>query len=167
MAGQAGAGRAGAVRAGGRMRCVWITAVAAMALALAVAACAPIVRNHGYVPTDEDLALLTVGLDTRDSVAQLVGRPSAQGLLGDTGWFYVQSRFETRGPREAREVDRQVVSISFDDSGRVANIERFGLAEGKVVPLSRRVTETNVRGIGLIQSLFQNFGRLTAGQLLN
>lgn len=156
MAGQAGAGRA-------RRAALAV----AMGLGLLLAACSPIVRNHGYAPTDEDLALIEVGVDTRETVARAVGRPSAQGLLGEDGWFYVQSRFESRGPREPREVERQVVSISFDERGRVANVERFGLAEGRVVTLSRRVTETNVRGLGLIQSLLQSFGRLSAGNLLN
>ncbi|HMO07246.1 MAG TPA: outer membrane protein assembly factor BamE [Paracoccaceae bacterium] len=156
MAGGAGSGKAR--RAG---------LAATVGLAVALAACAPIVRNHGYAPTEEDLALLSVGVDTRETVAQSVGRPSAAGLLNDTGWFYVQSRFEQRGPREAREVDRQVVAITFDDRGTVTNIERFGLAEGRVVPLSRRVTETNVRGMSFIRSLFQSFGRISAGQLLD
>ncbi len=132
-----------------------------------VAGCAGIERNHGYVPADTDLALLEVGRDTRDTVAQVVGRPSASGLLNDQGWYYVQSRFRHFGPREPQEIDRQVVAITFTEAGRVENIERFGLADGQVVALSRRVTETNIRGISLIRQLFSNFGRIRAGDLLD
>lgn len=139
--------------------------LAGLALFLATA-CAPVVRNHGYVPSDLELAAIEVGVDTRDTVAEKVGRPSVQGLLNDVGWFYVQSRWETRGARAPMEVDRQVLAISFDDAGTVANIERFGLERGKIVPLSRRVTESNVKGMGVIRQLLGNLGRLNAGNLL-
>jgi outer membrane protein assembly factor BamE (lipoprotein component of BamABCDE complex) len=140
--------------------------LAALTLVLATA-CAPVVRNHGYVPSDQELAADEVGTDTRDSVAEKVGRPSVQGLLDDTAWFYVQSRWETRGARAAQEVDRQVLAISFNEAGTVANIERFGLERGKIVPLSRRVTESSVQGMGVLRQLLGNLGRLNAGQLLS
>jgi outer membrane protein assembly factor BamE (lipoprotein component of BamABCDE complex) len=129
-------------------------------------ACATIVRNHGYVPDETELALIEVGVDTRDTVAQKIGRPSAQGLLNDVGWFYIQSRFEHFGPREPKEVERQVVAITFSEGGTVDNIGRFGLEDGRVVEISRRVTETNIKGIGFIRQLFSNFGRIRAGDLL-
>ncbi|PRX35015.1 Outer membrane protein assembly factor BamE, lipoprotein component of the BamABCDE complex [Meinhardsimonia xiamenensis] len=151
---------------GGRFRARAARAAVIGALIALVAACAPIVTRHGYVPTDEDLQDIVVGVDTRESVASAVGRPSAAGILSDSGWYYVESRFETRGWREPREVDRQVVAISFDDSGVVTNIERFGLERGRVVVLSRRVTDSNVKGIGFLQQLMGNIGRVTADQLV-
>lgn len=131
-----------------------------IAAVLFVAACSTVYRNHGYVPTEQDLALIEVGVDTRETVSEKIGRPSASGLLNDVGWFYVQSRWAYRGAFEPREIERQVVSITFSESGRVQNIERFGLERGKVVPISRRVTESNVRGLSLIQQLLGSFGRV-------
>lgn len=132
-------------------------------LMVVVAACSTIYRNHGYVPTEDELATLEVGKDTRETVTEKVGRPTASGLLNDVGWFYVQSRFAYRGAFEPREIDRQVVAITFSDAGTVQNIERFGLERGKVVPLSRRVTETNVKGLGIIRQLLGSFGRIAPG----
>ena len=136
-------------------------------LLFVVAACSTIYRNHGYVPTDDELALVEVGKDTRETLTEKIGRPTAAGLLNDTGWFYVQSRWETRGARAPQEVDRQVVAITFDEAGTVANVERFGLERGKIVPLSRRVTTPNVKGMGVIRQIFGNLGRLSAGQVLD
>ena len=133
---------------------------------LALVACNPIIRNHGYVPVEEDLALLEVGVDTKETAAPKVGRPSANGLLNDDAWYYVQSQWEARGPREPVEVDRQVVVLSFSESGTLQNVEKFGIEKGQVVPLSRRVTETNVRRQSVLKALFANFGRLGAAQLL-
>jgi outer membrane protein assembly factor BamE (lipoprotein component of BamABCDE complex) len=142
----------------------WV--VVGIAMVLLAAACTPLYRNHGYVPPDEDLSLIEVGVDTRETVAAKVGRPSTAGLLNDTGWYYVQSRWETRGPREPVEVDRQVVAISFTPEGTVTDIGRYGLQDGQVVALSRRVTESNVQGAGFIRQLFGNIGGLRAEQIL-
>lgn len=138
--------------------------LAGMLLILAMAACSPIYRNHGYVPDDDQLELVEVGKSTREDVAVAVGRPSVQGVLDESGWFYVQSQFKQSGISAAEEVDREVVSISFDKRGIVSNVERFGLEQGRVVALSRRVTQSNVQGITFLKQLFRNLGRVdTAG----
>jgi outer membrane protein assembly factor BamE (lipoprotein component of BamABCDE complex) len=139
--------------------------VAALTIAF-LGACTPIVRNHGYVPLEEDLALLTVGVDTRETVAATVGAPGASGVIDSGGYYYVRSRWETVAWRAPKEVERQLVAVSFDEDGVVENIERFGLEDGRVVPLSRRVTRTTIRNISFIRQLLGSFGRLTADQLL-
>ncbi len=138
----------------------------AMAVFL-VAACTNLDRKHGYVPSDEDLQQIVVGVDTKDSVADVVGRPTTSGILSDGGWFYVQSKFRAYGWRERQEIDREVVSISFEPDGTVANIERFGLEDGRVIAISRRVTDSNIRGVSFLRQLFGSIGNFTAEQLLN
>lgn len=134
---------------------------------LVTLACAPVYRNHGYVPSDDELALIVVAKDSRDSVAATIGRPSAAGLLNDHGWYYVQSRWKHAGALPPREEDRQVVAITFDDAGIVENVERFGLEKGRVVAISRRVTDTTIKGRGLLAQLFGNLGRISADQFFN
>ena len=34
---------------------------------LALAGCSATYRNHGYIPTDEDLGQIQIGVDTKDS----------------------------------------------------------------------------------------------------
>lgn len=138
----------------------------ALGAALLAAGCTAIYRNHGYVPTEEDLATVQVGKSTRDDVATAVGRPSSTGLLQGAGWFYVGSRWKYYGARAPEEVDRQVVAISFDDKGVVSNVERFGMERGEVVVLSRRVTRSNIKGISFIRELLGSIGRVSAGKLL-
>lgn len=159
-----GARRRGGIAGGAGRPGLRLTAALA-GLCLLVASCAAIYRNHGYVPPDDELALVEVGTDTRETVAEKIGRPSAEGLLNDTGWFYVQSRFETYGPREPKEIDRQVVAVTFSDRGTVENIARYGLEDGRVIEISRRVTETNIKGIGFVRQLLSNFGRIRLDQI--
>lgn len=135
-------------------------------LSLSLIACAPIYRNHGYMPEQLELDAIQIGA-SREEVATAIGRPSASGLLNDVGWFYVQSRWEHKGGRSPVEIDRQVVAISFSEAGNVTNIERFGLERGRVVALSRRVTETNIKGMGFLRQLFGSIGRLRADQLVD
>ncbi|HLQ17955.1 MAG TPA: outer membrane protein assembly factor BamE [Tabrizicola sp.] len=137
-----------------------------LALVATVAACSPVYRNHGYVPTEQDLALIEVGKDTRETVGEKIGRPSTSGLLNDVGWFYVQSRYKHFGPRAPQEIERQVLAVTFSEAGTVENIARYGLEDGKVVQISRRVTEPNVKGLSFIQQILGSFGRLQAGELL-
>ena len=136
-------------------------------LLVAVSACSTGERRHGYVPPDEDLNQITVGVDNVDTVAELVGRPSTSGILADSGWYYVQSTFSNYGYREPKEIDREVVAISFDEAGVVQNIERFGLEDGRVVAISRRVTDSNIKGVGFLRQLFGSIGNFTAEQLVN
>ena len=140
--------------------------IAGMVL-LTLVACATLYQNHGYVPTEQELAALQVGVDTRETVATTIGRPSAQGLLNDVGWYYIQSRFKLIGGREPQEVDRQVVAITFTEAGVVANVERFGLEAGQVVQLSRRVTAPNVKSASVLRQIFGNIGRINSDGLVN
>lgn len=140
----------------------------AFALLVALlAACTALYQDHGYIPRDVDLEQVIVGRSTREDVAKAVGRPSSTGLLTGGAWYYVGSRFRHYGPREPQEIDRQVVAISFDEGGTVENVERFGLEKGQVVVLSRRVTDSNIKGLSFLRQLLGNIGNISAGQLLN
>lgn len=135
-------------------------------LALVLAACSPMMRYHGYAPSEADLAQLTVGRDTRETVEAAIGRPGMGGVMEGSGWFYVQSDWRQRGWRAAEEVDRQVVAISFDANDRVSNIERFGIERGEVVTLSRRITDTGPRP-SVMSQVFRVLGQFSAGNFLN
>lgn len=138
----------------------------ALAAPLGLSACQATYRNHGYVPPEEQLAQVVVGQTTQADIEGLLGRPSAQGLLTGSAWYYVGSRWQFYGPREPREIDRQVVAVSFAENGVVSNVERFGLERGQVVVLSRRVTDAGVSSLGLISQLLGNVGRVQASDFL-
>lgn len=122
--------------------------------------------SHGYVPEEVLLEEVRVGRDTKETVARLLGRPGTQGIIDDRGWYYVKSDYERFLWREPVEVDREVVAVSFTENGVVENVERFGLEDGQVVALNRRVTTSNTRGIGFLRQLFSNLGTFDAGQFL-
>lgn len=144
-----------------------VTLVSALAVSLAITACAPIVRKHGYMPEETDLELLVVGVDNQASVEAAIGAPTVAGMMKDGAWYYVASRWETRGAFAPEEVSREVLAISFDTDGVVSNIERFGLEDGNVITLNRRVTNDNIADVTFLRQLLGNIGNFTTEQLLD
>lgn len=141
------------------------TRVLAVLCLVAVAACSAQYRNHGYVPLAEDLDKLAIGVDTRATVDDTIGAPSAAGLLGDGDYYYVRSRVRQYGPRRPQVVDRKVVAISFNPNDTIRNIETFGLQDGRVVPISRRVTNSSVLDNGFLRQILGNFGNIDPSTL--
>ncbi|MCV6824238.1 MULTISPECIES: outer membrane protein assembly factor BamE [Halocynthiibacter] len=135
-------------------------------LAVAVSACSPIYRNHGYVPPAEDLQNVVVGVDTIDSVEETLGSPSGRGVLQDSDIFYTESRWKTFGMRPPKEIHRDVVVVRFDSRGTVSNVVQFGLEQGQVISFNRRVTDSNIADVTFFGQLLGAFGNFDAGQAL-
>jgi len=134
---------------------------------LGITACAPTFRSHGYIPSEEELDNIVIGVDTRATVDDVVGAPSSTGVLNNEGYFYVRSKMRTIGPTRPREVEREVLAISFDQADVVQNIERFGLDDGRVVVLQRRVTDNGITNLGLLRQLLGNLGNFDPAEILS
>lgn len=140
--------------------------LAALICTIAIAGCTTLYRSHGYVPSEEDLTQITVGVDSRETVADVVGAPSASGVLNATGFYYVESRVRHFAYRRPEVVEREVLAITFDSNGIVRNIERFGLQDGKVIELQKRVTDNAGESGTFLRQLLNNLGNFSAGDFL-
>lgn len=132
-----------------------ILAVAIMSLV----ACGPTYRNHGYVPPQEDLDQIVVGLDTRSSVEETLGGAGSGSVLEDDALYFVRSRVRTVAMLEPEVIQRDVVAVSFDDNGIVRNVEQFGLERGQIISLTRRVTDSSVSNRTFFRQLVGNIGQ--------
>jgi len=137
--------------------------VVALACAAVLSACVAQYRNHGYLPSDSELADVIVGVDTRDTVAETIGVPGTSGVLDQGNYYYVGSRVRHYGAFPPEIVEREIVAVEFDADGVVRNITRYGLEDGRVVALTRRVTVTGDGDIGFIRQLFGNIGGINLG----
>jgi len=124
-------------------------------------------RNHGYIPVPEDLAEISVGRDTRETVAETVGTPSSSGVLDASGYYYVATRMRHYGLLGPQIVDRELLAISFDRRGVVSNIERFGLEAGRAIPLERRITDSSVESRTFLRQLLGNLTNFNPASVLN
>ena len=130
----------------------------AVVLAL-VAACSPTRDQRGYVPSEGALASIELGVDTRDSVLERLGTPSATATFSADIWYYISRTTETMAFLEPEVLDQQVVAIDFDGGGVVTDIRRYTLDDANnVVPVDR-ITPTRGRELGIIEQLIGNVGR--------
>ncbi|MBF9050056.1 outer membrane protein assembly factor BamE [Roseobacter sp. HKCCD9010] len=152
----------------GHISPIWQRARLGMA-ALAIcgmAACSATYNIHGYIPPEEELEVILPGVDTRESLQSSVGQPAATGVIREDAWFYTDYRIRNFAYRAPEIVERNIVAISFDDDGVVQNVERFGLEDGQVVQLSRRVTESSIQEVTVLSQILQSFGRIDVANIL-
>lgn len=134
---------------------------------VAAMGCTTLTRSHGFVPLPEDLEQMVVGQTTRDDVLALVGPPTTGGTVDDQTLYYVQSERERFGPFEPEIASREVLAIRFAPSGVLSNIERFGLEDGRVVVLSRRITDDGIADVTFIGQLLGAIGNIDAGTFID
>lgn len=140
--------------------------LACLASAIVItSACSPTYRNYGYIPPQEDLDAIVVGVDTRSTVQQTLGSVGASSVIEEDAVYFVRSRVRTLALLEPEVIERQVVAVSFDQAGVVQNIETFGLEQGQIVQLSRRVTDSSVADRTFLRQLFGNIGQFRPGAL--
>lgn len=133
---------------------------------LGIAGCTAQYRNHGYMPDEEILSQITVGVDTRDTVLETLGAPTTSGVLEQGDFYYIRTRMEQYAWKRPQPVERRVMAVSFDQRDVVSNIETFGLEEGRVVTLESRVTSSSTADKTFVRQLLGNLGRFNAASVL-
>ncbi|OIQ25295.1 MAG: cell envelope protein SmpA [Alphaproteobacteria bacterium MedPE-SWcel] len=131
-----------------------------------VVACTATYRKHGWIPGPELLGEVVVGVDTRDSVAETVGAPTIDSFVDDSGYYYVTSRMKFYGGRAPQVVSRDLVAITFDQAGVVDSVQRYTLADGRAIPLERRVTDSSLEDKTFLRQLVGNLGNFNPGSFL-
>lgn len=137
---------------------------AVIATALLSGACTPIVATRGHMADPERLAEIKAGTSTRDDVANLLGSPSQIGTFDQNVWYYIGQRTEKVAFYEPEVVERKVVVIHFDQTGKVADLKQLDMAAGQEVELVDRATPTSGRELGLLEQLVGNVGKFGGKQ---
>lgn len=133
---------------------------------IAVTACTAQYRKHGWVPGPELLDEVVVGVDTRDTVAETVGEPTIDSLVNDSGYYYVSSRMRFFGAKRPEVISRDLVAITFDGNGVVDSVQRYSLADGRTIPLERRVTDSSLEDKTFLRQLLGNLGNFDPSNFL-
>lgn len=137
-----------------------------MLIALSVSGCTAIYRDHGYLPAEGDLEQVVVGVDNRSTVQEVLGSPIGSGVLDDGAIFYLSTKVKHYAFYEPKVVEREMLVVSFDTDDQVENIEKFGLKDGRVITLSRRVTTGPVKGPKFLKQILGNLGNFNPAGLL-
>lgn len=132
----------------------------ALLLGAALPACAPVSSNHGFVALDVKPAEVKVGEDTKSTVLERLGSPSAKSTFDENTWFYMSQAVQRVAFYRPRVTKREVVAVSFDEAEKVKTVNSYSLADGKVIALNGRETPTRGRELTILEQLLGNVGRV-------
>lgn len=128
--------------------------------ALAAGACAPVVGRHGFQPVDVQPSEIAVGTDTRATVTERLGSPSAVSTFEPNVWYYISQTTERYTYLPQQVSQRNVTAITFDEtSGQVTEVRNLTLEDGQDVAYSNRETPTRGRELTVLEQLLGNVGR--------
>ena len=131
----------------------------ATAAALGLGACYANVEVRGYIPDEELLAKVAVGLP-KSEIEVILGSPSASATFNQPEiWYYISRRVERVAFLEERLIDQRVVEVEFDRGGRVSGVKRYAAADGRPIVPIERITPTHGKELNALEHLFCNVGR--------
>jgi outer membrane protein assembly factor BamE (lipoprotein component of BamABCDE complex) len=120
-------------------------------------------RSHKGVVIDPQLASsVQPGVDNKDSVEKLLGRPSFTGEFTPNDWYYVSRDVNQVAFRNPRVTKQTVLIVRFDQKGNVASVDRTGKELVMNISPNHRSTPTLGRKRSFFEELFGNIGQVGA-----
>ena len=113
--------------------------------------------HNGNMPSLDKVSQVSVG-QTRQEVANILGSPSSISSFDGDTWIYMSSTFKKVAFFEPKELDRKVLSINFDNNGKVAKISNYDKEDGKQIEISKQETQTEGHDIGFFKKYFGGVG---------
>ncbi len=139
--------------------------VAGLIVGVTVGGCAPLRSHQGYVIDADLVNSVQPGVDTRQSVAQVLGQPSVSGQFAPDGqgdWYYIARDSRNYGFQTPRVKSQITIQISFDPAGNVTAIRRGDVSQVASINPYGKSTPTLGRQRGFFQDLFGNIGTVGA-----
>ncbi|MGF1592946.1 MAG: outer membrane protein assembly factor BamE [Kiloniellaceae bacterium] len=130
--------------------------------ALALSACGNEVQLRGNTPDPEDIAEIKAGVHSRQDVIDILGSPSTVSTFEERRWYYIGQKTQVIAFLKPEVLDRNVLIVTFDDTGLVAGTQSYGIADAQEVSPVARVTPTEGRDLTFLQQLFGNIGRFSS-----
>jgi outer membrane protein assembly factor BamE (lipoprotein component of BamABCDE complex) len=137
------------------------TAMLVTLVALSAAAgCANIGETnvHGIVVTEKMLAGVKPGI-TQAAVLDALGTPSTTSTINGEAFYYVsQTTSRPVAFLQPHIVDRRVLVVYFDKTGKVTRIANYGLEDGVVFDSIARTTPTAGSELNFLSQLIRGLG---------
>ena len=136
----------------------------AVALVSTVSAggCAPLRSHQGYIIDADLVNSVQPGVDNRQSVLQVLGKPTIASQFGSSDWYYVARDSRNFAFNNPKAKDQITLKISFDPAGTVTAISRSGVEQVASVDPSGKTTPTLGKKRGFFEDLFGNIGTVGA-----
>lgn len=101
--------------------------------------------TQGYVIDQEALEMVPPG-SSREQVLLALGTPSTTATFDNEAFYYIsQTRVRRIAFMNPKLVDQRILSVYFDEEGKVTQIAEYGMKDGKVFDFMSRTTPTGGR----------------------
>jgi hypothetical protein len=112
--------------------------------------------------TSSDPAFKRVDVDTKTSVASMLGNPTMKPTFDDENWYYYSKKTEQWAFFKERDTEMDILAISFDAENYVSGIRRYSVADNQLVNTMGKKTVTHGKDVNFFEELFGNVGRFGA-----
>ncbi len=146
-------------------RAAWLAGSCAIGLLL-VSGCSNNVQVRGNLPDPEVVGEIETGVHSRRQVAERLGSPSAISTFEDRKWYYVGQKTTQFAFFEPEVLERNVLVVTFDGTGKVDETKAYTLADGQIIDPVSRTTPTEGRELTVLQQIFGNIGGNVPGSIL-
>ncbi|HWV20586.1 MAG TPA: outer membrane protein assembly factor BamE [Devosia sp.] len=135
---------------------------AAALLAVALAACTSSTslvtkRTQGYEISESAMQQVRVG-QSQQLVTLVLGSPQSTNTFGDqTAWYYVQTKVAQTSFGLNTSLERTVLAVYFDKNKKVVDKAVYSAADGKMVTIENRRTQSYGEDRTFIEQILQSF----------
>jgi outer membrane protein assembly factor BamE (lipoprotein component of BamABCDE complex) len=126
---------------------------AAMAGAVALFACTPIVSQRGYLGDAATEASIKPGTDTKTTVQERLGYASTTATFGGDAWYYISATEKQVAFFHPTVLQRKIMAVYFDKDNKVTGLRHYSLEDGHVITFEARQTPARGRELTFLQQL--------------
>ena len=134
--------------------------IAALTL-VALGGCAEVRDHKGYVVDSSLINTVQPGVDNKDSVTKVLGRPTFDSQFdGSNAWYYLSRDTRSLAFSTPNPVQQTLLTVRFAANGDVASVQRTGLETVREIQPYNKKTPV----LGSHRSFFSElFGNIAAG----
>lgn len=114
--------------------------------------------HNGNMPADDKIAQVSKG-QSRDEVLEILGSPSAVSTLNANEWLYMSSTVRRVAFLKPKILERDVLTISFDESGQVNKITKLDKEAGQSLKIDKDETTSKEHDLGFFKRYFGGVGQ--------
>ena len=113
--------------------------------------------HTGNMPSDDKIEQIKVG-QTQSEVLDLLGSPSSVASLDENEWVYMSSTLRKVAFFTPKIVDRDVLTIKFNQQGKVSKISRLDETDGAKITPDSDETRSGGHNPGFFKKYFGGVG---------
>jgi outer membrane protein assembly factor BamE (lipoprotein component of BamABCDE complex) len=133
-----------------------------LAATAALGACTPLRSHQGYVVDADLVNSVQPGVDTRQSVLQVLGKPSFASQFNQGDWYYISRDSRNFAYNKPKAKEQLTLRISFNAAGVVSGIFKSGTEQVASISPYAKKTPTLGKDRNLFDELFGNIGTVSA-----